>query len=120
MKKNMLKTVLITTGASLLLTGCVVRERTVYANPPPPAPEAGASADVEVTGPPPADQVDTVIGVAPAPGYVWVGGSYGWGGGRWVWHAGYWGRPPHRGAVWVRPYYAYRGGRHYYVHGYWR
>jgi hypothetical protein len=116
MNKNMLKAVLMTTGASLLLTGCVVRERTVYANPPPAAP---ASAEVEVDSAPPADQVE-VVGVAPSPGVVWVGGYYGWGGGRWVWHGGYWGHPPHPGAVWVHPYYAYRGGRHYYVRGYWR
>jgi hypothetical protein len=118
MKKNVLKPMLAVVGASFLLTGCVVRERTVYTNGGPPP--AQASADVEVDGPPPADQVDTVVGVAPAPGFVWVGGFYGWGGGRWVWHAGYWGRPPHPGAVWVHPYYAYRGGRHYYVRGYWR
>lgn len=109
----------MTTSASLLLTGCVVRERTVYANPPPAAP-ATASTDVEVEGPPPADQVDTVVGVAPAPGFVWVGGYYGWVGHSWVWHGGYWGRPPHPGAIWVHPHYVYRGGRHYYARGYWR
>jgi hypothetical protein len=118
MNKKLLKPVLLIVGASFLLTGCVIRERTVYRNGPPPA--ATVSTELEVTGPPPPDQVDVVVGVAPAPDFIWIGGFWGWGPDGWAWHRGYWGRPPHSGAVWLRPHYAYRGGRHVWVHGGWR
>jgi hypothetical protein len=82
--------------ASAMLVGCVVS----------PAP-AYYGETVQVA--PPAPQVE-VVGVAPAPGYVWLGGYWGWSGGRYAWNAGHWeaGRPgyhwvPHR---WV----AYHGG----------
>jgi WXXGXW repeat (2 copies) len=38
---------------------------------------------------PPAPRVE-VVGVAPGPGYFWVGGHWGWYGGRHVWRDGYW------------------------------
>ena len=120
MKKTLLwKPVLLVVGGSLLMTGCVVRTRTVYRTPPPAVVEA-PGAEVDVSGPPPPDEVDTVVGVAPGPGFIWVGGYWGWGPGGWAWRHGYWGRPPHPGAVWVRPGYVFRGGRHVYVRGGWR
>jgi len=73
------------------LAGCVVA--------PAPAP-AYDSPTVMVA--PPVAQVE-VVGVAPAPGYVWAGGYWNWVGGRHVWVGGHWmaGRPgyhwaPHR------------------------
>jgi hypothetical protein len=121
MKMKLLKPVLVIAGASFLLTGCIVRERTVYSSPPPaggPA-VADSTTEVEVTGPPPPDQVE-VVGVAPGPGVIWIGGFWGWGPGGWAWHRGYWGRPPHPGARWFGPRYVYRGGRHIWVRGGWR
>ena len=41
-----------------------------------------------------------VIPVAPAPGYVWIGGSWGWGGGRYNWNPGRWSMPPRPGYGW--------------------
>jgi hypothetical protein len=83
--------------ASVMLAGCVVA----------PAPRYYGDATVMVAPPPP--QVE-IVGVAPAPGYVWIGGYWNWVGGRHEWVAGRWeaGRPgyhwvPHR---WV----AYHGG----------
>ena len=66
------------TGSS---SGAVVAPQAVVAQPPPPVP------------------VETVV-VAPAPGYVWIGGEWIWSG-RWVWVAGHWGYPPYPSAVWV-------------------
>jgi len=66
---------LLAVGA-LLLAGCVVV----------PA-RGGGLVYVE----PPAAQVE-VVGVAPGPGYVWIGGFWDWAGGRHVWVPGYWGR----------------------------
>ena len=72
-------------------------------------PARGYYGDETVMVAPPAPQVE-VVGVAPAPGYVWIGGYWNWVGGRHVWVGGHWdaGRPgyhwvPHR---WV----AYHGG----------
>jgi hypothetical protein len=50
-------------------------------------------AGVVGTAPPP-PVVQQVV-VAPAPEYVWVGGSWLWFGDRWIWHRGYWHRPMH-------------------------
>ena len=81
--------------ASVTLSGCIVEE-------PRYRPEV-------VTVAPPAPQVE-VVGVAPAPGYVWIGGYWNWAGGRHVWVPGRWeaGRP---GYHWVPHHWvAYRGG----------
>ncbi|MFI4868809.1 MAG: hypothetical protein ACHQDD_05590 [Steroidobacterales bacterium] len=77
---------------ALTLVGCVVTARPAYVGGP-----------VMVAPPPPQAEV---IGVAPAPGYVWLGGYWGWEGGRHVWVGGHWapGRPGYRWAPhhWVR------------------
>jgi outer membrane lipoprotein SlyB len=71
-----------------------------------------------ITEAPPPPPVE-VVTLAPAPGYVWIGGDWVWDG-RWVWRAGYWTLPPYSRAVWVHGYWA-RGphGWHRYP-GYWR
>jgi hypothetical protein len=75
---------------------------------------APQAAPVVVAQPPPAPVLETVV-VAPAPGYVWVGGEWVWTGGRWIWAPGHWGVAPYRGAVWVRGgwYRTPRGWYHY-------
>jgi hypothetical protein len=107
--------------ASLLVltSGCVVAVR------PAPAPvvyeqtvPAGAPGEVVVTEEPPAPIYETV-GIAPGPGYLWIGGYYHWNG-RWVWYRGHYARPPHPGAAWIRARYEFRGGRRVYIAGYWR
>jgi hypothetical protein len=54
---------------------------------------------------PPAPRVE-VIGVAPTPGYVWLGGYWNWVGDRHEWVPGHWvaGRPGHHWVAhqWVR------------------
>ncbi|MDB6023275.1 MAG: hypothetical protein JWQ04_3132 [Pedosphaera sp.] len=121
-KTSLLKTVLLIGGTTVLASGCVVREEVRYRSPQPPpvvveapAPPGG---EVVVTEAPPAPIVETLT-VAPAPGFIWIGGGWIWRGG-WVWAPGHWDRPPRRGAVWIAPRYAYRGGRHVWVRGYWR
>jgi hypothetical protein len=111
------KTIIVVAGCSLLGTGCVVRERGVYAGPP--VADVSVSSEMDVSGPPPAPLEETVT-VAPEPGFVWIGGVWVWGGGGWRWERGHWGRPPHPGAVWVPHRYVYRGGRHVWVRGGWR
>ena len=94
-------------------SGCVVAVR-----PAPVAAVYAEPAEVVVTEEPPAP-VAEVVGVAPGPGFIWIGGYYHWYGGRWVWYRGHYERPPHPGAAWVRPRYVVRGGTRVYVRGYW-
>jgi hypothetical protein len=114
MSKKLIQSILITAGCAFLFTGCVVRERATYH-----ADSGAVTTDVEVTGPPPPEVVETVT-VAPGPGFLWIGGYYGWEGGGWHWHPGHWEQRPRPGAVWVHPHYVYRGGRHVWVRGGWR
>jgi hypothetical protein len=48
---------------------------------------------------PPAPR-EEIVGVAPAPGYVWMGGYWGWVGDRHEWVPGHW-APPRAGRHWV-------------------
>lgn len=86
------KTALVALAAAVVVAGCVVEP-------------VGGGAGVYV-GPayaPPAPEYE-VIGVAPAPGYIWSGGYWGWVGGRYVWRRGRW-IAPRRGYSWVRPHW---------------
>jgi WXXGXW repeat (2 copies) len=62
------------------------------------APAPGYYGAVAYSAPPPAPY--EVVGVAPAPGYFWIGGSWFWDGGRYAWRHGYWERP-RPGYTWV-------------------
>jgi len=119
---------LVVAGASLLATGCVYRERTVYRTPPPPpggvvAESPGGEVEVysDMPAGPPAGEVDTTvaIGAPTVVGDVWVPGGYIWVGGGWRWRGGYWGHPPYRGAVWIGPRFVVRGGHRYWAEGRW-
>lgn len=66
------------------LAGCVV---------------APASGEIVAYSAPPPVRYE-VVGVAPAPGYFWVGGTWFWEGGRYAWHSGYW-EAPRPGYRWV-------------------
>ncbi len=62
---------------------------------------------VYATLPPPAPQVE-VYGVAPGPGFFWVGGYWNWVGGRYVWEGGHW--EHHRpGYHWVAHRWSHEG-----------
>jgi hypothetical protein len=90
------------------LSGCVVTARpaavvvpgevVTYSAPPPPRAE--------------------VIGVAPVPGYFWVGGHYRWEGGVYVWHPGVW-TAPRPGYHWVAHEWHPVGNTWHYSPGHW-
>ncbi len=87
------------------LTGCVVepiRPRFV--------------GEVVTVAPPPA-QVE-LIGVAPAPGYVWMGGYWSWVGGRHVWVAGHW-DAPRPGFYWEPHAWVHTGSGWHLREGHW-
>jgi YXWGXW repeat-containing protein len=84
----------IVTALSAALSACVVY------------PARGYYVGPTVAIAPPAPVVET-YGVAPRPGYVWIGGYWNWVGGRHVWVGGHW-DAPHPG---------YRWEAHRWVHG---
>ncbi|HXN36200.1 MAG TPA: hypothetical protein VN877_08510 [Opitutaceae bacterium] len=103
-----------------LTSGCVVAVRpapapVVYTQPAYAEPPGEVVVDTE----PPPPQYE-VVPVAPAPGFIWIGGYYHWYGGRWVWYRGHYERPPHAGAAWVGARYEVRAGRRVYIRGFWR
>jgi len=73
---------------SCALSACIVA----------PAPGYGGS-EVVAYAQPPALQVEAV-GVAPSPGFFWIGGGWLWQGGRYVWGPGHW-QAPRPGYRWV-------------------
>lgn len=85
-------------AAVCALAGCVVVPADQYYR---------GYGETVMTAPPP-DQSE-VIGVAPAPGYFWIGGYWNWVGGRHAWVGGRWeaNRP---GYAWA-PHRWYRDGR---------
>lgn len=97
---------LLTAGVAILASGCVMVPYggrgaygpyggAVYGSQP----YAGqAYGDVVTVAPPPPQQ--EVIGVAPALGYLWIGGYWGWNAGRHSWVPGYW-SAPRQGHSWV-------------------
>ena len=72
------------------------------------APAPGYYSGEVVYAAPPALQYE-VVGVAPAPGYFWIGGGWFWEGGRYAWHRGYW-SAPRAGYHWVPRTWVRAGG----------
>jgi len=108
-------------GAAALLSLLAVTAGCVVAVRPAPVGVVYTSGpgEVVVTEDPPAPVYETV-GIAPGPGFFWIGGYYHWYGNRWGWVAGHYERPPHPGAVWVGSRFEVRAGRRVYVRGFWR
>lgn len=87
---------LIGCAAALDLSGCIV------------APAYPPGYDAEAGSPPPQQQAE-VVGVAPYPGWFWIGGYWGWAGGRYVWNGGHW-EAPRPGYTWVPHTWVHAGG----------
>lgn len=92
------------------LSGCVI------APLPPSGPYRSEEGPV-IDNPPPPPQYEPVP-VAPAVGYVWIGGYWGWRAGRHVWIGGRWALPP-AGHVWVPGYWGRYGPGWRWNGGYW-
>src|SRR5580704_13471762 len=60
------------------------------------------SAQTVIRVAPPAPKSVVVVGRAPGPKYVWIGGYWTWRSGHYVWVAGRWIVPPRAGVVWGR------------------
>ena len=97
------------------LSGCyIVPARPYYGGEQRP-PVYANEAPIPEGPPPPRDEV---YGVAPALGWLWLGGYWGWNLGRHVWIGGHW-EAPRVGQYWVPHRWApVRGGWHL-NQGYW-
>jgi WXXGXW repeat (2 copies) len=91
---------------SAALSACVV------------APAPGYYSGEVVAAAPPPLQYEPVVGVAPGPGYFWIGGGWFWEGGRYAWHPGYW-QAPRPGYHWVARGWARVGGGWRVREGHW-
>jgi WXXGXW repeat (2 copies) len=80
------------------------------------APPPGA---VFVRVPPPAYQTE-VIGVAPGPGYFWIGGHHAWNGSAYAWTAGRWEAAPRRGVTWRAGRWVHHSKGWYWREGRWK
>ena len=98
--KRIIQSLLLATAAGSLLTGCIVV-------PAGHGPYYGGGGEVVAVAPP-APQVE-VVGVAPFPGYIWLGGYWGWSGGRHAWVGGRW-EAPRPGYGWA-PHQWHREGQ---------
>ncbi|HLJ37497.1 MAG TPA: hypothetical protein VKT54_03715 [Steroidobacteraceae bacterium] len=98
MKLHSVRVAAVAALLSVALAGCIV------------APGPGYYGETVYTEPP-AVQYESV-GVAPYPGYFWIGGSWFWEGGRYGWHPGHW-EAPRAGYRWEpRRWERTRGGWH--------
>lgn len=79
--KRSLLVLAATLATSTLMVGCVVV--------PGGHPYGGGGQGGPVMVLPPGPQVE-LIGVAPGPGFFWIGGFWNWAGGRHVWNGGHW------------------------------
>jgi hypothetical protein len=101
-----LRLVAISVLATASLAGCVVAAG-------PDRYYVGSAVAVE----PPPPRVEE-YGVAPAPGYVWLGGYWTWTGGRHEWVAGHWERPhPHE--RWVAHHWVHERDGWHLARGHW-
>jgi len=112
-KLKIAKLTALAVGCGLVAAGCEVRVHepagaAVITTEP-------AETDAYVAAPPPAPLDDNVVGAAPGPDFVWIGGNWAWGRDRWEWERGHWEHPPHAGAHWQDG--RYEG--HHYHRGHW-
>lgn len=69
---------------------------------------------------PPAPQAEVVVGVAPSPEHIWVGGYWTRYHDSWHWVRGRWAPRPHAGAVWIDGHWDKHPRGYVYVQGRWR
>lgn len=97
----------------LLATALLVGASACVYLPPP-----GALVVAAAFGPP-RPRVE-VIGVAPGPGHVWIGGFWRWDRVAYAWVPGRWALRPHPRAVWVPGRWRHHSRGWYWIEGRWR
>jgi hypothetical protein len=82
------------------------------------APNPSPGALYVVRRPPPVRA--EVIGVAPRPGLVWIGGFWRWGGADYAWVPGRWAAPARGNRLWTPGHWRHTRRGWYWVEGRWR
>ena len=103
---------------ALLTAGCAVEvgppvHEVVYESGSPGEP-------LYVNEMPPAPRDEVVVGVAPGPTYVWIGGYWSRRSSGWAWVPGRWVQRPRVGVVWVPGRWESHPRGHVWVSGHWR
>ena len=126
MKKRMMDCLFPLTpalGMLLLLAGWLSGLSACYVTEREPMHEVGGAYTPEeayVVDEPPPPRAEVIVGTAPSPDYVWVGGYWGRYRNNWHWVHGRWAPRPHPNAAWVDGRWD-RGSRGYqWRNGHWR
>jgi len=82
--------------------------------------EGNLDAEVFVNEPPPPPREEVIVGAAPGPSYIWVGGYWTWHRSNWFWVGGRWAARPRPNAAWVPGRWEQRDRGHVWVRGRWR
>jgi hypothetical protein len=80
---------------------------------------AYSSEEVYVSEPAPAPRTEVIVGVAPSPSHVWVGGYWTRYHNSWYWVGGRWVSRPHVGATWTAGRWEQRPRGYVWVGGHW-
>jgi len=108
--------------APLFIPGFLALSSCVVETPSHEVQMEGGNPDAEIyvheAPPPPREEV--IVGVAPGPSYVWVGGYWTWHRSSWYWVQGRWAARPHPSAVWVPGRWETRSRGHVWLGGRWR
>ena len=75
---------------------------------------------VYVDEPAPALRSEVIVGTAPGPDYIWVGGYWTRHHSSWYWVGGRWAHRPRAGAEWVTGHWDHRPQGYVWVSGHWR
>jgi hypothetical protein len=76
--------------------------------------------EIYVREEPPPPREEVVIGVAPGPSYIWVGGYWSWNHSNWYWVQGRWASRPRPNATWTPGRWERNERGHVWVSGRWR
>ena len=110
---------LVLAGATLLLvaplSACYVGVR----EPEHEVDLAAYPEPVYVPEAPPPPQSEVIVGVAPTPEHVWVGGYWARHREGWAWVRGRWAARPRQDAVWVQGRWDHRPRGYVWVGGHW-
>jgi hypothetical protein len=96
------------------------RREVVYVHEAHPDHRPATTEVVVVQEAPPPPKREVIVGVAPSPNHVWIGGYWRWDGHAHVWVGGAWHPRPRTNAVWVEGRWERRGNGHVWIAGHWR